>query len=695
MFGDTFFVSMILDARSMADETFESNEQYITDLPQCENEYVNRWIRDVNQNVNRSAGFYEEIDPKYRSLIGIDKVRRHIQQRWLKEFYQAAPTLKATLNQQLTYANDKYDAILNECRLVDPTLIRESYLSYLNDFRKTLGQYAACLPEINGYFPVKKCGTTYQEVETGFNNWSRRQQLVWRAYLSDAQLKMRASSDDTDGQHLIDHLNLKLVGGSQFGRLHQVFIYMVLSFKPDELTRDEIVTLESYLYGGLSTSPNVEKVMRDTIVRLIRHTFAIGIPWFAQMHTYLIDTFRINVTRLLLSQNRYAHLAKHTSFLRLVELDFHRKMRVMLSKAVQAVRNTRLSCSAYVHYDATAWMKKLTFRIPSEIPHGFYSQNIPNIYVKNTTTTNKTTNQNDTYHEATIGDIFANIKKPHILDFIFGSDSYLTNKRDPRTGSHHDSVRKAVQEIYEVTSGRLTNDIISHFNSNVIVGIVNYNQVEAFSTRSIANKIVRTSDMDIVRMANVEIEKIFENLDYWKQQIADLTQASVLLDAVTQQLVGETSSHDLEIDDLKEYAQRSAQMAIDLLNSQRERISKSFNKTSLTDNQNQNDEKKFEMIDNEDDETYEDRIFFRTIDPITSGSFLRRIYQHHDLEDIRSSLLDGDELDQDTSTPKAEEHIKLNINPTMNESEEPLVQTEISRKDLGNEQEKGNACLSF
>ncbi len=82
--GDAFFVSMVFDARSMADNTFESNEQYITELPQLEKHNVDQWIRDTNQNAKKSTNSNEEFDPKYRSLIGINIVRQQIQKRWLK-----------------------------------------------------------------------------------------------------------------------------------------------------------------------------------------------------------------------------------------------------------------------------------------------------------------------------------------------------------------------------------------------------------------------------------------------------------------------------------------------------------------------------------------------------------------------------------------------------------------------------------
>lgn len=83
-YGDIFFVSMVFDARSMTNETFESNERYIAKLPQLEKDHVDRWIRTINQNANQSPSFYEEFDPKYRSIIGINVVRQQIQKRWLK-----------------------------------------------------------------------------------------------------------------------------------------------------------------------------------------------------------------------------------------------------------------------------------------------------------------------------------------------------------------------------------------------------------------------------------------------------------------------------------------------------------------------------------------------------------------------------------------------------------------------------------
>lgn len=79
----TYFVSMVFDARSMADHTFENNERYFAELPQLEEDYVDRWIRDINQNAKRSTTSREEFDPKYRPLIGINVVRQQIQKRWL------------------------------------------------------------------------------------------------------------------------------------------------------------------------------------------------------------------------------------------------------------------------------------------------------------------------------------------------------------------------------------------------------------------------------------------------------------------------------------------------------------------------------------------------------------------------------------------------------------------------------------
>ncbi|CAF1445374.1 unnamed protein product [Adineta steineri] len=694
--SDTYFVSMIPDARVMGDESFKSNEQYMSDLPRLEEEYVNQWIREINLKANKAPSFYEEFNRRYRSLIGINVVRQHIQKRWLKAFYQAAPVLNATLGQQLIHANQKYEAALNEYKLADPALIRKSYLVYLADFQKTLGQYAAYKAEIDYFFPTQKYGSTYAEIENGYRNWPRCQQLVWRAHLTDTQLKVNANIDDVDGQNLIDTLDSKCVGASQFSRLHKLFAYMVLSHKPEELTRDEIVSYETHLYGGSSTCPNTEKLIRDVLFRRMRHTFAIGIPWFTQMHTYLLDKFREDVTRHLLSQTQHAHLAKHTAFLSLVELDYHREVRTMLSKAVEAVRHARLSCSSYIQYDITAWIKRLTFRIPSEIQHGFYAQVLPNVFVKNiTSTTNRSSGQTDLYREATIGEIFASIKKPSLLDFISGSDSYLTSKRDSNTGSHHDSARKTAQEIYEVTCGRLVNDIVSHFNSNVAIKVVHFNEAKSFSPRSIANQLSHATDIDIARMANLELEKILTALDYWKQQISDLTETSVLLDGLAQQLVGENTNNDMKPDDLKEYAKKSAQISVDLLDSQRQRIIKSLNRSLLADSESQadsNDPKN--MIDDTNEEVNEDRFLLRTADRMTSETFLRNIYQVHDRKDVRACLLEGDDLEQDINEPRFKSSVSSNMNEADGTLQEPEVRSTYRNTDLGKDRNIGNVLES-
>jgi len=84
-YGAAVFVSMILDARSMTDESFESNVQYMKDLPQREKEAVDRWIETINTAANRPPTNYPRFDsPNYRQLIGIGTVREKIRSRWLQ-----------------------------------------------------------------------------------------------------------------------------------------------------------------------------------------------------------------------------------------------------------------------------------------------------------------------------------------------------------------------------------------------------------------------------------------------------------------------------------------------------------------------------------------------------------------------------------------------------------------------------------
>ncbi|CAF3783266.1 unnamed protein product [Rotaria magnacalcarata] len=85
-FRETYFVSMIYDARVMTDEGFESNVQYMRDLPQRESDLVDQWIIEkINKNAKKLPTYYPEFNSEhYRHLIGINIVREKIRSRWLQ-----------------------------------------------------------------------------------------------------------------------------------------------------------------------------------------------------------------------------------------------------------------------------------------------------------------------------------------------------------------------------------------------------------------------------------------------------------------------------------------------------------------------------------------------------------------------------------------------------------------------------------
>ncbi|CAF5221042.1 unnamed protein product, partial [Rotaria magnacalcarata] len=77
---------MIYDARVMTDEGFESNVQYMRDLPQRESDLVDQWIIEkINKNAKKLPTYYPEFNSEhYRHLIGINIVREKIRSRWLQ-----------------------------------------------------------------------------------------------------------------------------------------------------------------------------------------------------------------------------------------------------------------------------------------------------------------------------------------------------------------------------------------------------------------------------------------------------------------------------------------------------------------------------------------------------------------------------------------------------------------------------------
>ena len=83
-FGETYFVNMIFDGYSMDDNSYEANVEYIAQLPELEKSRVDEWINTLNEAASQPQNKFRKFNPEYRKLIGIDVVRRQIQQLWLR-----------------------------------------------------------------------------------------------------------------------------------------------------------------------------------------------------------------------------------------------------------------------------------------------------------------------------------------------------------------------------------------------------------------------------------------------------------------------------------------------------------------------------------------------------------------------------------------------------------------------------------
>lgn len=83
-FGETYFVNMVFDGYSMDDNSYQANVDYITQLPELEKRHVNEWIDTLNEATGQPPNRFQRFNPDFRKLIGIDVVRRQIQQLWLR-----------------------------------------------------------------------------------------------------------------------------------------------------------------------------------------------------------------------------------------------------------------------------------------------------------------------------------------------------------------------------------------------------------------------------------------------------------------------------------------------------------------------------------------------------------------------------------------------------------------------------------
>ncbi|CAF2766505.1 unnamed protein product [Rotaria sp. Silwood2] len=518
-------------------------------------------------------------------------------------------------------------------------------------------RYSAYREEAFNDFPEALCGKTYFEIEDYCKrSWPRYQPLVWRAYRSADEL---ARSDDGKGLEL----KLKGVGVYHFARLNRIFDYMVLTHKPDDITTDGIVSSTGVLYGGVSDYDYLDKAVRDWVRHLILNMFVVGIAWLTQMYIYMLDTFRQNVKLYLLAPGKYNHLVHHIIFLNAVDRDFHKTTRTWIRKAVQTIRDTCDSYSAYAHYDITARLKKQTFAIPTHIKHKLFDQKVLDLL--------DGTDQYDADEHnssVTIAEIFERIPKQKLLDRIFGSESFLTQDRDPQTLNHHENGRSAIHELYQAICGQIINVTFSQFYSNVVIRIQEFGSPKLFGAptgaHSLHTRLNRMALTQISNIANINTEAIRQEIEACEKQIGDLTIAHKLLDNAIR-VMSSSSPASIRSDQQRqqEYANaveagkatvENLQRRRGLFNQQhrpeRGRLER-FSSATSVDHTNSSERYYKDESDEEEQELMNETADTR------AKILMFHMYQRHDRQDLQLGLPSKDSLSQDELKPRSLAHI--------------------------------------
>ena len=81
-FGQSYYTNMIFSGYCIKDHSFNENVSYIRTLPRKEQQEVDKWIQNMDRTSDESIQNYETFNSEYRSLIGIDVVRKQIQELW-------------------------------------------------------------------------------------------------------------------------------------------------------------------------------------------------------------------------------------------------------------------------------------------------------------------------------------------------------------------------------------------------------------------------------------------------------------------------------------------------------------------------------------------------------------------------------------------------------------------------------------
>ncbi|CAF1071915.1 unnamed protein product [Didymodactylos carnosus] len=515
-YKQTYFVNMIFGGYTFDSHLYEENIDYIAKLPKLEKHEVDTWINNLNNLARQSNSKYLLFNQAYRPLIGIDVVRKQIQELWLRAFRAALPRPQKVLDGLIQTATKTYNAALINLEQQNPKLVRQNYAKYIKEFRSTISSYAAYQAEIVPLFPHKRYARTYKQMEQAYNVWPRKQPLTWRAYLTADELEQKSPTER------LPTLNEGYIGNVHFQRLREIFEYMILSYVPEELPRGCIASFETLLYGGVSDHQHTEKAVREMLYIWIRETFVSGICWLTQMHSFLADYFAKDVREKLLKQEHFIYLNSHIKFLGAVDLEYHKTTRNLIRQAVLSTKSCRYAKSVYVVHDICDGLRKLAASIPAKLDHGSFEQKITSITIGGS--------KNSDNSGITVFDIFKNIPAPNILSTIYGAKKFLESYRDQRTAEHHQNARDALVEIYTAIRGLLMRDINMNFYAYVAKEIVGYEST--IIDGPLEHRICAMSDKEITEMANIKIDDIHRQLQETAKKLRDLYEAKNSVDFV-------------------------------------------------------------------------------------------------------------------------------------------------------------------
>ncbi|CAF1505633.1 unnamed protein product, partial [Didymodactylos carnosus] len=660
----------------------------------------------------------------YRKLIGIDIAKTQIQRLWLKSFRLALPKLQTIIQDHLQNSTLKYDAAVRKLTQQDPNTVRDCYRKYIDDFRRTLQIYIAQKGEIFTAFPVDKSAITYHQLESEYNNnWKRRYQLDWRAHLTYEQMEKKLRSKmQTDQEHngLLITLNSKLNGSRHFERLRRIFSYMILSFKPERPSDDLIETAEAHIYGGLSDYENLPKAVREIVLKLINETFLLGICWLTQMFAFIADMFAKNVKKHLLC-NKHGQLKGHYKFLYAVDFEYHEIIRTLMRDAICFIKQARNCYTSYITHDLTLRLKKLTFSIPPEISHETYQQKIEGLHVVSKTkvtddsssasvsSLKSTMNAVSTtanlvasvapspltagaaatvtalaYNAATIADVYRLIPKQDILKAIFGSESYLTNNRDPQTGNHYENGRNTITEIYTAVCGQLLYSIETSFNTHVCMKLDEFHTLKPTSKLSLRDRILLMSDAQIIEMSNLQLDDVQKEIDDSWKETNDLHDALDLIKIAVRQIANNPTSDAttartaLTTTPVKqeELSERKRKVRTKMAQEHQKEVNNLSRRlplrttTTITDHRDTNEKFSDSHVENARFANETEHQLFLSTDKISACELLLKVLREHDREDLEYGLFEDESLEQDKSNPKVQQHIYVDANQLDEEDED-------------------------